>query len=185
MRKRLQVLLFLFGIAAPALLRAQTGVSGTITDQKGSPLVGVSVKVKGSEGGTMTDAGGKFTLMIPGRSATLEISSIGFKTQTVQVSESSPSVSIKLQEDAGRLDEVVVTGLASSVKRANLANAVSSVSAKELVGTTVQPTMDAALYGKVTGSNVSANSGAPGGGISMKLRWYHFIGVEFSAIVHC
>ena len=170
MRKRLQVLLFLFGIAMPALLRAQTGVSGTITDQKGSPLVGVSVKVKGSEGGTMTDAGGKFTLMIPGRSATLEISSIGFKTQTVQVSESSPSVSIKLQEDAGRLDEVVVTGLASSVKRANLANAVSSVSAKELVGTTVQPTMDAALYGKVTGSNVSANSGAPGGGISMKLR---------------
>ena len=170
MRKRLQVLLFLFGIAVPALLRAQTGVSGTITDQKGSPLVGVSVKVKGSEGGTMTDAGGKFTLMIPGRSATLEISSIGFKTQTVQVSESSPSVSIKLQEDAGRLDEVVVTGLASSVKRANLANAVSSVSAKELVGTTVQPTMDAALYGKVTGSNVSANSGAPGGGISMKLR---------------
>jgi len=154
----------------PALLRAQTGVSGTITDQKGSPLVGVSVKVKGSEGGTMTDAGGKFTLMIPGRSATLEISSIGFKTQTVQVSESSPSVSIKLQDDAGRLDEVVVTGLASSVKRANLANAVSSVSAKELVGTTVQPTMDAALYGKVTGSNVSANSGAPGGGISMKLR---------------
>ena len=170
MRKRLQVLLFLFGIAVPALLRAQTGVSGTITDQKGSPLVGVSVKVKGSEGGTMTDAGGKFTLMIPGRSATLEISSIGFKTQTVQVSESSPSVSIKLQDDAGRLDEVVVTGLASSVKRANLANAVSSVSAKELVGTTVQPTMDAALYGKVTGSNVSANSGAPGGGISMKLR---------------
>jgi len=154
----------------PALLQAQTGVSGTITDQKGSPLVGVSVKVKGSEGGTMTDAGGKFTLMIPGRSATLEISSIGFKTQTVQVSESSPSVSIKLQDDAGRLDEVVVTGLASSVKRANLANAVSSVSAKELVGTTVQPTMDAALYGKVTGSNVSANSGAPGGGISMKLR---------------
>ena len=170
MRKRLQVLLFLFGIAMPALLRAQTGVSGTITDQKGSPLVGVSVKVKGSEGGTMTDAGGKFSLVIPGRSATLEISSIGFKTQTVQVSESSPSVSIKLQEDAGRLDEVVVTGLATSVKRANLANAVSSVSAKELVGTTVQPTMDAALYGKVTGSNVSANSGAPGGGISMKLR---------------
>ena len=80
MRKRLQVLLFLFGIAVPALLRAQTGVSGTITDQKGSPLVGVSVKVKGSEGGTMTDAGGKFTLMIPGRSATLEISSIGFKS---------------------------------------------------------------------------------------------------------
>jgi TonB-linked SusC/RagA family outer membrane protein len=132
--------------------------------------VGVSIKVKGTDAGTTTDAAGKFTLMLPGRPAELEISSIGFKSQTVQVSETTSSVAIKLQEDVGRLDEVVITGLASSVKRSNLANAVASVSAKELTGTTVQPTLDAALYGKVPGANVSANSGAPGGGISMKLR---------------
>jgi TonB-linked SusC/RagA family outer membrane protein len=170
MRKRFQLLLFLFGITMPVILRAQTAVSGTVTDQRGNPLIGVSVKVKGSEGGTATDPNGRFSLSIPGKSATLEISSIGFKSETVQVTDASPIISLKLQEDVGRLDEVVVTGLASSVKRSNLANAVSSVSAKELVGTTVQPTMDAALYGKVTGSNVSANSGAPGGGISVKLR---------------
>src|SRR3954469_8910501 len=170
MRKRFQMLLFLFGITMPVILQAQTAVSGTVTDQRGNPLIGVSVKVKGSEGGTATDANGRFSLSIPGKSATLEISSIGFKSQTLQVTDASSNISLKLQEDVGRLDEVVVTGLASSVKRSNLANAVSSVSAKELIGTTVQPSMDAALYGKVTGSNVSANSGAPGGGISMKLR---------------
>src|SRR5204863_4627072 len=82
----------------------------------------------------------------------------------------SRQLSVSLQEDIGRLEEVVVTGLASSVKRSNSGNAVSTVSAKQLTGTTVQPTMDAALYGKFNGANISANSGAPGGGISIKLR---------------
>ena len=154
MRKRLQVLLFLFGICAPCILEAQVAISGSIHDQSGTPLIGVSVKVKGSDLGTFTDASGKFVLTIPGKSATLEISSVGYKSQTVQVSESSSTVSLKMQEDVGRLDEVVVTGLASSVKRRNLANAVSLVSAKELVGTTIEPTLDAAMYGKVTGSNM-------------------------------
>ena len=65
---------------------------------------------------------------------------------------------------------MVVTGLGTSLKRANLAHAVASVSASELVGTTTQATVDGALYGKFTGANISANSGAPGGGISVKLR---------------
>ncbi|HYJ37253.1 MAG TPA: SusC/RagA family TonB-linked outer membrane protein [Chitinophagaceae bacterium] len=170
MRKRLQVLLFLFGIVVPVAMQAQTTVSGTINDQSGNPLPGVSVKVKGSDLGTMTDGAGKFSLVIPGKSASIEISSIGYKSQTIEISDASPTITIKMLDDVGRLDEVVVTGLASSVKRRNLANAVSLVTSKELVGTTVQPTLDAALYGKVPGSNISANSGAPGGGISMKFR---------------
>ena len=79
-------------------------------------------------------------------------------------------LSVSLAEDISNLNEVVVTGLGTSLKRANLANAVSSVSARELVGTTTQATVDGALYGKFTGANISANSGAPGGGISVKLR---------------
>ena len=75
-----------------------------------------------------------------------------------------------MQDDPGALSEVVVTGLASSVRRSNLGNAVSTVTSKQLVGTTVQPTLDGALYGKFTGSNISTNSGSPGGGISIKLR---------------
>ena len=75
-----------------------------------------------------------------------------------------------MQEDVGRLDEVVVTVLATSVKRRNLANAVTTISSKQLSGTAPAQTFDAALNGKIPGAYINANSGAPGGGISIKLR---------------
>ena len=65
---------------------------------------------------------------------------------------------------------MVVTGLATSVKRTNSANAVAAITAEELTGTTPPPTLDGALYGKFPGAIVNANSGAPGGGLSVKLR---------------
>jgi len=79
-------------------------------------------------------------------------------------------LTITLSESSEALDEVVVTGLGSSIKRANLANAVSTVSAEELVGKTSQTTVDGALYGKVTGVNITSSSGAPGGGFALRLR---------------
>jgi TonB-dependent SusC/RagA subfamily outer membrane receptor len=100
----------------------------------------------------------------------LEFSFVGYTAQTVSLQPNVTTYNIKLQEAEGRMNEVVITGLATSVKRSNLGNAVASVSAKELTGTTILPTLDAALYGKFPGSNISANSGAPGGGISIKLR---------------
>ena len=69
-----------------------------------------------------------------------------------------------------RLDEVVVTGLATSVKRRNLANSVATISSKQLNGVAPAQTFDAALNGKIPGAYINANSGAPGGGISVKLR---------------
>ncbi|QEC42158.1 SusC/RagA family TonB-linked outer membrane protein [Pseudobacter ginsenosidimutans] len=156
-------------VALPAVLLAQVSVTGTVTDAKNNPLQGVSVKVKNSNIGTSTDASGRFSLTVPKAGASLEISSVGYKTKTLQTSESS-AISITMEEDAGRLDEVVVTGLATSVKRRNLANAVVSISSKELTGTAPAQTFDAALNGKVPGALINANSGAPGGGISVKLR---------------
>ena len=75
-----------------------------------------------------------------------------------------------LAEDIANLDEVVVTGLASSIKRSNLANAVSTISSEEITGVTTQQTVDGALYGKLTGVNIVQSNGAPGGGIAMRLR---------------
>jgi len=98
------------------------------------------------------------------------VSSLGYTSQNVNVTPSLTAVQVRLSEDATNLEEVVVTGLASNVKRSNLANAVSSVSAKELVGTTTMQTTDGALYGKVAGANIRMNSGAPGGGVSIQLR---------------
>ncbi len=92
-----------------------------------------------------------------------------FETREIQVTEAT-TLDVVLTESATGLDEVVITGLATSVKRENLANAVSTVSSQELVGTTSQSTVDGALYGKVPGVNITSSSGAPGGGFALRLR---------------
>lgn len=165
-----RALLVFMTVALPALLLAQVSVSGTITDATGNPVPGASIKLRNSNLGTSSDANGKFSLTVPGSGGTLEISAISFKTQTVQVSSSNANLSIQLSEDVGKLDEVIVTGLATSVKRRNLANAVATISSKELTGGAPAQTLDAAMNGKITGAYINANSGAPGGGISIKLR---------------
>lgn len=151
---------------------AQYTVTGTVTDDRtGEPLIGATVLVRNTTTGAITDFDGRFSLSVPGnQEAVLVISSLGYVSQTVAVSPSRTTVQVKMKEDATNLEEVVITGLASNVKRSNLANAVSSVSGRDLVGTTSIQTTDGALYGKVAGANIRMNSGAPGGGVSIQLR---------------
>ncbi len=154
----------------PAIAFAQQkNISGKITDQNASPVAGANIAVKGSTGGTMSDAQGNFSLKVS-VGATIEISFTGFRTQTLKITNETNSFNIALKEDYARLDEVVVTGLATTVKRSNAANAVAVIGARELAGTAPAQTFDAALNGKVVGANIIANSGAPGGGTSIKLR---------------
>ncbi|MHA7128052.1 SusC/RagA family TonB-linked outer membrane protein [Algoriphagus namhaensis] len=151
---------------------AQYTVTGTVSDDRtGEPLIGANILVKGTSTGTITDIDGNFSISFDGNDAAeLVISSIGYLSQTVPVQPGLGALTIRLKQDATNLEEVVVTGLASSVKRSNLANAVASVSAKELTGTTTIQTTDGALYGKVAGATIRSNGGAPGGGISIQLR---------------
>jgi len=168
MRQPPKILLLILVLMLPSLIFAQTVINGRIIDAAtNTPLSGVTVNEKGTNHSTQTDADGKFSISVSNSQAKLVISYVGYVSQTV---EARNDVSVSLAIDNTKLSEVVVTGLASSVKRSNLANAVASVSGKDLVGTTVQSTVDGALYGKFTGANISANSGAPGGGISVKLR---------------
>ncbi|ADQ18290.1 TonB-dependent receptor plug [Leadbetterella byssophila DSM 17132] len=167
---RLVVLLLLVGSGQAF---AQYTVTGTVKDGKtGEPIIGANVYLKENPTkGTLTDADGKFSLGVPtNQEATLEIKFLGYFLQAIPVSPSQTSVSVSLKEDITNLEEIVVSGLASSVKRSNLANAVTSVSAKELTGTTTIQTTDGALYGKVVGANIRSSGGAPGGGISIQLR---------------
>ncbi|MES2734648.1 MAG: SusC/RagA family TonB-linked outer membrane protein [Bacteroidota bacterium] len=158
-------------LLCPAVAMAQFTVTGKVTDKRyNDPIVGAAVLVKSTTTGINTDVNGDFRLEVPGQSATLIISFIGYLSQEVPVTANSGPLALVMTEDVTKLEEVVVTGLASSVKRSNSANAVGTVSAKELTGTTNPQTLDGALYGKLTGANIVANSGAPGGGISMKLR---------------
>lgn len=171
MRKNYQkglLFLVLSCIAAVSAFAQQINASGQITDSRtGGVLPGVNIIVKGTTLGTISDVNGEFNLSV-NANAILQFSFIGYST--VEVPATAEPIKVSLDENATNLEEVVISGLASTVKRANLANAVGSVSAKELVGTTNQPTIDGALYGKMTGVNIVSSSGAPGGGIGVRLR---------------
>ncbi len=159
------IMLLLF---SSSTLLAQFTVSGTVTDANDEPLIGVSIVVKNTNIGTITDLDGKYTLNSPKENPTLVYTYIGYTTEEVEAT--TGTLDMLLKEDIANLEEVVVTGLASSVKRSNSANSVAAISSKELTEITNQSTMDGALYGKFKGANINANSGAPGGGLSIKLR---------------
>ena len=172
MKKIVRSLLPLLAIVllASVSMQAQTTVSGTVTDGSGEALIGVSILVKGTNSGTTTDLDGNFSVSAPSGASTLQFSYTGFISQEIDISDVSGAMTVVLEEDVAQLDAVVVTGLASSVSRRNSANAVASIKAEKLAGVTSQQTMDGALYGKFTGAEIRSNSGAPGGGMSVRLR---------------
>lgn len=144
-------------------------ISGKVTSPQGEGIPGVTVSVKGTTIGTITDVDGVYKLTVSADVKKLTYSFVGFRIQEIEIGSQS-TIDVKLVEENKQLDEVVVTGLASSIKRSNLANSVASISADQLVGTTRPATLDNALSGKIVGANIVQNSGAPGGGVSIKLR---------------
>ncbi len=149
---------------------AQFTVTGSVQDRTGESLIGVNILVAGTSTGTISDVDGTFSINVPGESADLIFTYTGFSDQTVSVSKANNTVNLVLEEDISNLSEVVVTGLATTIKRSNLANSVARIDAKELTGVTAQTTLESALYAKFKGAEIRANSGAPGGGISFRLR---------------
>jgi TonB-linked SusC/RagA family outer membrane protein len=144
-------------------------ISGHVTDRATNQgLPGVTVLAKGTTIGTSTNSEGVYSITIPATVTRLSFSFIGYVNQERAIEGSV--VDVALATDVKQLDEVVVNGLASTVKRSNLANSVATVSASELYGRTRPVTVDAALNGKIAGANISSNSGAPGGGVSVQLR---------------
>ncbi|MFM7357332.1 MAG: SusC/RagA family TonB-linked outer membrane protein [Sediminibacterium sp.] len=165
------MLLLLFSLNISQVLAQGFTASGSVKEsQTGNPLRGVSVALKGTKQVTTTDANGNFSIKVTGNNAVLVLNYVGYKKAEIPVSNSNASVNVSLEEDVNPLKEVVITGLATNIKRSNLANAVTTISAKDLVGTTQIQTADGALYGKVAGANIRMNSGAPGGGINIQLR---------------
>lgn len=168
LRQYLPILLLAFGTS----VAAQQKLKGQVVDERSQqPVIGAIVVDRNTNNGTTTDANGNFTLEVSkGKKARLEITYLGYDKQTILVEEIDDELVVELREDASQLQEVIVSGVASKVRRENLANAVTTVSAKDLVGTVTPQTTDNALYGKVPGANIRANSGAPGGGLSIQLR---------------
>ncbi len=166
-----KILLFCLSMAFVFCASAQDRtVTGKVTSaDDGSSVPGVNIILKGTTTATVSDADGNFSLNIPSSGGSLVFSFIGLRGQEVPIGDLTV-IDVSLALDVTQLDEVVVSGLASTVKRSNLANAVSTVSGEELTGRTTIQTLDGGLQGKVVGAQILSNSGAPGGGISMKLR---------------
>jgi TonB-linked SusC/RagA family outer membrane protein len=155
-------------------------VTGTVKDSfTGDPLAGVNVVVKGTTNGTITGIDGNYRISIS-EGNSLIFSFIGYVTTEIPVSSSTSTLDISLEEDVTNLEEVIVTGLASGIKRSNLANAVTSIGSEELTGNTTQATLDNAMFGKITGVNMVSNGGAPGGGVNVQLRGISTLGAGSS-----
>ncbi|MEV4885318.1 TonB-dependent receptor [Chitinophaga ginsengisegetis] len=142
-------------------------ISGKISDEKGSPLPGVSIRVKGTSLGITTDSQGSFSLAVPDNNSILVCSYVGFESKEVSVNGQS-SINIVLKLQSASLNDLVVIGYGTQQKK-NLTSSVSSIKGSELAGVAVT-SLDAALQGKAAGMQVVQNSGAPGDETYIRIR---------------
>ncbi len=149
-------------------LYAQTrSISGTVADEKGELLPGVSISVKGTTVGTNTNAEGRFTLNVPANANTLVVSFVGMQSKEIPLTSAS-TYTIALESDSKALDEVVVIGYGSA-RKSDLTGSVASVKSEQLTQIAT-PNVTQALQGRVAGVDVTANSGEPGGASRIRIR---------------
>ncbi|MEX2234875.1 MAG: TonB-dependent receptor [Cyclobacteriaceae bacterium] len=142
-------------------------VSGRITNEQGETLVGANVILTGTSIGTTSDVSGNYVLEIPDPAGTLIFSYIGYSSQEIPVNNRQ-IINISLVPDVQSLKEVQIVGYGTQAK-AEVTSAIASVSSEEikdmpLIG------LDQALQGRAAGVQVTNNSGAPGGGVSIRIR---------------
>lgn len=142
-------------------------VQGTIVDQNGEPVIGATVRVKGSKTGTVTDLDGKFTLT--NANGPIEVSYIGYKTQIVKNAKGN-NLRISLQEDANALEDVVVVGYGQQ-KKASLTSAITQIKGEEVFKDRTVSSTAVALQGEIPGLTVTRTSTRPGSeGASFQIR---------------
>jgi len=159
------VLVLLMGFSLPVL--AQT-ITGKVTSNGGEPLPGVSVTVKGTANGTITDPEGKYSLSVPNLNSTIVVSFIGFTTQNVNINGRS-IVDVELIEDAQQLNEVVVTALGIKRESKSIGYSAQKIASKELVQA-APPDIASGLMGKSAGLNISTPNGVQGSSQRIVIR---------------
>ncbi len=143
---------------------AKKFVAGTVVDENGDPLIGVTVQVKGTNEGTVTDLDGKYSINTS-PSNTLVFSYVGYGKKE---SKAQPNMTIKLDNQNELLNELVVVGY-GTVKKSDLTGSVSAINEKDfnkgLVSSATQ-----LIQGRVAGVNITSNDGEPGGGVTIRVR---------------
>lgn len=141
-------------------------ITGVVNDANGEPIIGATIKEKGTNNGTASDTNAKFSLEVsPG--AILEISFIGYRTQEVKIGNRT-NLSIVLSEDQQLLDEVVVVGY-GTMKKSDLNASIVSIKSDKL-NKAASPNFSEMLMGHAAGLTVRQNSAQPGGGIEVLIR---------------
>lgn len=164
MKTKLLLFFTLFSVlCSSALLAKQTqqlSVSGVVTDKLNEPLPGVTIQIKGTGQGTVTDIDGKYNIVVPSGNATLIFSFIGYQTQEISVGQRQ-SIDVILNEATTELEEMVVVGYGQQKKESVVA-ALSTISAVGLRQTPAS-NLGIALAGRLPGLTVLQRSGVPGG----------------------
>ena len=145
----------------------QLQITGVVKDTNGEPMIGVTVMVKGTGTGTITDIDGKYSVSVPGNKSVLTFSFVGYTTKEVTVGNQK-SINVTLSEDSKMIDEVVVIGFQSQ-KKGNLTASVASVGAEALENRPVA-NIGQALQGMVPGLNISIEGGDPNKVPSLNIR---------------
>ena len=146
----------------------QRTIKGTVSDEYGEPLMGVSVLVQGTTTGTITDIDGNYTLEILNDEAVLEFSYIGYQKISLRVAGAS-SFNIIMKEDAQQLNEVVVTAMGIERKEKSLTYATQQVKGDELMKVQDANFVNA-LSGKASGVTITPSAGGAGGASKILLR---------------
>lgn len=147
-------------------------IRGTVKDEKGEALPGATVRVKGANTGTFTDAKGNFSINVPSEESVLVISFTGLETKEIRVGNQT-AINVQLTVSSEALNEVVVIGYGTQ-RRSDLTGAVGSVREEELRERPAA-SLNQALTGRISGVQVNTNSGRPGGRANVRIRGFSSI----------
>src|SRR5690606_39053295 len=142
-------------------------LSGTVSDDTGVPLIGVNIHVKGTDQGTATDMDGKFFLENIEIGDVIVLSYVGYTTREITIENAEP-LEIVLESNSALLDEVVVVGYGSQIKKA-ITGAVQTIGSKAIKDLLVAQ-MSQKLRGRLAGVQIKQTSGRPGAGMTIRIR---------------
>jgi TonB-linked SusC/RagA family outer membrane protein len=179
--RRFLLVLLVVGVTGGIAHAQGRTVSGKVQEEvTQEPIPGATVTVKDTDLGAITDVDGSFLIEnVPPGQVTLHISGVSYQEREVVLAPDQQQLTVALA--LGRAEEILIVGRAPQIIRQNLANGASVVKGEELNEVSSQ-TIDSALQGRISGANIQSNSGAPGGGIQIKLRGVSTINGESSSL---
>lgn len=167
--KKLILSFFVFLSLTGAVIAQDRIVTGTVTDADGGvPLPGVSIRISGAQGGTLTSADGKYSIKVPSGGTALQFTSIGYVAQTRSVG-TAKVINVVMSADSKVLGEIVVTANAIQREKRTLGYSAPTIKSDELTEGRSSSVINS-LAGKVAGVNITSTSGAPGASSRVVLR---------------